>query len=89
MKPPLKLDEQPIAYESRALRFMRRRTEDIELDRQLARIAIEVGADLPEAPSAPRAAHRLDENERLRGIPVVGVKGGLGGAITGTRPGAH
>lgn len=28
-----------------------------------------------------------NEARQLRGLPVVGVKGGLGGAIKGTRPG--
>lgn len=76
----------PIPYESRTLRVLRQRHENIRRDRKLAEIALEIGTDLPPAPSTERATLVGDEAQ-LRGIPVVGVKGGHGGAIRGSRPG--
>lgn len=76
-----------IAYEDRVLLWARRRHEAVIQDRRIAAIALEVGADLPEAPAAPTATIPGD-GYRLRGIPVVGVHGGIGGAIVGTRPGS-
>lgn len=85
MTRPARLDEQPIAAEGRTLRTIRRHREHIELDRQLARIAIETNTDLPTPPSVTRATLPGDKR-RLRGIPVVGARG-VGGAIPGSRPG--
>lgn len=56
------------------------------MERLKARILLEVGADLPESSSI--RAYAPGDPRRLRGVPVVGVPGGMGGAIPGTRPGA-
>lgn len=39
------------------------------------------------AQGQPIGRHTPGDAARLRGIPVVGVDGGYGGAIKGTRPG--
>jgi hypothetical protein len=55
---------------------------DVEFERQQARIALEVGDDI-----TPRVGTVLPGDPALlRGIPMVGVAGGFGGAIVGTRP---
>lgn len=51
-------------------------------EQQQAKIALEVGDDV----TPITAAHLPGDPRQLRGIPVVGVHGGLGGAIAGTRP---
>lgn len=49
----------------------------------VARIALETGNSLP----TPTTTTSLPgDTAALRGIPVVGVRGGRGGAIPGTRP---
>lgn len=56
-----------------------------EHERAVARAVAESGEPLPAHPN-----HVLPgDHRRLRGIPVVGVKGGLGGAIPGSRPGQN
>lgn len=79
------VNEAPIAYENRLVMWARRHEEARIMDAQIVEIALEVGAALPPAPSAPSATIPGDA-WRLRGIPVVGVKGGVGGAIPGTKP---
>ena len=59
-------------------------------EHQLARIAAEYNSD--EDPALAQACNHiatygLGDAAQLRGIPAVGVKGGWGGAIRGTRPG--
>lgn len=58
-----------------------------ELDQQqaktMARIALETGATVT---IHTRSSHVPGDPALLRGIPVVGVPGGFGGAIPGTRP---
>lgn len=80
----IRLDDQPIPYDSRLLKWKRRWHQDIALDQQNARIARETNADLPASPTAPTATLPGDER-RLRGIPAIGR--GVAGAINGTRPG--
>ncbi len=54
----------------------------LEFERQLIEIAIDVNADVQ-----PLIDMRLAGDPfLLRGIPTVGVRGGLGGAIRGTSP---
>lgn len=65
-----------------ASRFRQREIET-ELARKVARIVLEVGA---EAPKPATGSLPLDP-WRLRGVPVVGRRGAIGGAIRGTRPG--
>lgn len=57
--------------------------ENIRLSRKLARIMLETGASLPVRANGKRAA---GDPAALRGLPAVGVRGGYGGAIAGTRP---
>jgi hypothetical protein len=54
----------------------------VDLERQVHRIAIETSTDVPAHPKAQLPG----DPWRLRGIPVVGVHGGIGGAMLGTRP---
>ena len=51
-----------------------------KIQRQLA---AQLYTDTPQKTTPARAA---GDPFALRGIPVVGVKGGIGGAIPGTRP---
>ncbi|HVM68870.1 MAG TPA: hypothetical protein VM204_03430 [Gaiellaceae bacterium] len=53
--------------------------------KKLARILLETGSPLPV--SASKSSLPGDARA-LRGLPAVGVRGGLGGAIAGTRPGS-
>lgn len=58
--------------------------QHVDQARKLARILLETGERLPVSADARRAA---GDPHALRGIPAVGIKGGIGGAIAGTRPG--
>lgn len=64
--------------------WLDRKRSDAEHQRKVAKVLLDVGADMPESTSTASAP---GDNRRLRGVPVVGVKGGMGGAIAGTRPG--
>jgi hypothetical protein len=69
---------------SRLLPRFDRFAQEAEDAKKLARILLETGEPLPVRVSKsalPGDAHAL------RGLPAVGVRGGLGGAIAGTRPG--
>ena len=52
------------------------------MTQQLAEIVLETGGDLPVNPRALPG-----DPQRLRGIPAIGGRGSVGGAIAGTRPG--
>ncbi|HEX6944952.1 MAG TPA: hypothetical protein VIR59_13410 [Gaiellaceae bacterium] len=67
-----------------ASRFRQREIE-AEMLRKVAAIVLEVGAEAP-APRPLTSQLPLDP-WRLRGVPVVGRRGAIGGAIRGTRPG--
>jgi hypothetical protein len=54
-------------------------------EQQLA--AIIVNTDIDKPASTGIQVYGLGDAAQLRGIPAVGVKGGHGGAIRGTRPG--
>jgi hypothetical protein len=60
--------------------WLARRRSAVELERQVAKIAVEVGADVPEQTPATAAG----DPRRLRGIPAIGC--GVGGAVAGTQP---
>lgn len=63
--------------------WLRRRTINAEAERQIAKIIMETGGQTPTHPNS----HVLPGDPwKLRGIPVVGVHGGIGGAIPGTKP---
>lgn len=73
------MDTSPIGSDRLNL-WLRRRREAVDLERQLVRIAEEVGADLPAVTSATAAG----DPRRLRGIPAIGY--GTSGAIAGSQP---
>lgn len=60
--------------------WLRRRAADTELTRQVARIVLEAGEDMP----TPTSATAAGDPRRLRGIPAIGY--GVGGALAGTQP---
>ncbi len=60
------------------------RALEAEQARLLARLALEHRWDITDEPEAP--AHAPGDARALRGIPVVGVRGGAGGAVSGSRP---
>jgi hypothetical protein len=64
--------------------WLARKIEFDRMERLKARVLLEVGADLPEASPGMNTP---GDARQLRGIPVVGVSGGMGGAMAGTRPG--
>lgn len=66
----------------RALPRFRRRQEEAESRRKIARILLETGEPLPQRAAAGATAP--GDVLRLRGIPAVGR--GVGGAIPGTDP---
>jgi hypothetical protein len=66
---------------------LRHHEENVRNAKLLARLALETGS-VPMHPNDPRGALPGDP-AALRGLPVVGVRGGYGGAIRGTRPGAN
>lgn len=53
------------------------------------RAARTVPADRPTGSSTVADPRLAGDSWRLRGIPVVGVKGGVGGASPGTKPGTN
>lgn len=63
----------------------KRHRERVHSARLRVRLARELGSVEPHA-NDPRGALPWDP-ARLRGLPAIGVRGGLGGAIPGTRPG--
>lgn len=70
---------------SRLLPRFDRRQQEAEDARKLARILLETGAALPTPATSSSSA--AGDPHKLRGLPAVGVRGGLGGAIAGTKPG--
>lgn len=62
--------------------WARRRELDAQAEQAVAKAVREANADAPPHPNRALPG----DPWRLRGIPVVGVRGGLGGAIMGTRP---
>jgi hypothetical protein len=61
------------------------RLED-QLLKQLTEIARETGNDLTLLTEKKFRASKSGDPRTLRGIPVVGVPGGMGGVIPGTNP---
>lgn len=62
--------------------WLRRRQLDTLAEQAIARAVRDAGAEAPPHPNR----HLPGDAAKLRGIPVVGVRGGLGGHIRGTRP---
>lgn len=75
----------PAALVSRLLPRFDRERQDAEDAQKLKKILIETGEPLPSPSTSSRAP---GDPHALRGLPAVGVRGGLGGAIAGTRPGS-
>jgi hypothetical protein len=71
-----------IGYEGHLLRSVRRQAENAALARQVARICLEANEPLPVAASATLAGDPV----KLRGLPAVGGRGSVGGAVKGTLP---
>lgn len=61
---------------------MKHRQQEIDSERAQARIALEVGEPIEQRPGMVLPG----DPGLLRGIPIVGVHGGFGGAIAGSRP---
>lgn len=59
--------------------WLRRQQEAAELERQVARIALEAGGELQHG-----AATAAGDPRRLRGIPAIGY--GVSGALAGSQP---
>jgi hypothetical protein len=64
------------------MKWMNKRTLEVEQERKLARIAMETGASVEYVGTHATAA---GDYRKLRGIPAIGR--GVSGAIQGTRPG--
>jgi len=62
--------------------WMKHARENQLMEEQLAEITIETGGDLPVNPKATLG----DDARKLRGIPVTGVPGGMGGTMADTDP---
>lgn len=76
--------DSPLGESGRLATRFRRHLEEAALQRKLARIAAESSESLP---AARGARTQREEAALLRGIPVVGVPGGAGGAVADSRPG--
>lgn len=79
---------QPIHLEKELTRsLLGRYLADGAMVMQQARVLGRSAIATPTAEVRQPAHTKPGDRAQLRGIPVVGVKGGLGGAIKGTRPG--
>lgn len=71
--------------EHRLLPRFRRAVRDAAAAKAVAPVLLELGETLP---ATAVGAHAVPGDPfALRGLPVVGVRGGVGGAIADTRPG--
>lgn len=63
--------------------WLRQRTLNAAAELQVAKVVFESGGQAPEHPNS-----RVLPGDPwlLRGIPVVGVRGGVGGAVPGSLP---
>ena len=88
---PRGLNQQPIAAEDSHTIWARRRAEAQVMDKKLIEIALEVGADIPthEQIRQATAATAAGDPWKLRGLPAIGGRGSVGGAIRGTKPGSN
>lgn len=74
--------DDPPAGDHRLSLWHKHAQENQRMEEELARIVLETGEDLPVNPKATLG----DDARRLRGVPVTGVPGGLGGTMTDTDP---
>jgi hypothetical protein len=79
---PRPLIEVPIAADGRLLRGVR----NAELDARNAKLLLEMAREAPTPLERPRPGSLPGDPQALRGLPAVGGRGSLGGAIRGTRP---
>jgi hypothetical protein len=77
------VDTTPIG-DSRLNLTMRRHALEVEQAKALAEVLLETGAHLDDLRPNPRAL--ANDAQRLRGIPAVGGRGSVGGAMRGTIP---
>jgi hypothetical protein len=71
-----------IEYAGHLSLAVKRQRENAALARQVAAIALEANEPLPTAPAATKAGDPL----KLRGLPAVGGRGSVGGAVRGSLP---
>lgn len=74
--------DDPPPGDHRLLLFFKHAAQVQFQEQELARIVLETGEDLPVNPKATLG----DDARKLRGIPVTGVPGGMGGTMTDTDP---
>jgi hypothetical protein len=67
-------------------RFLQIQALENQLLKQLTELARETGNDLTLLTEKKYRASKSGDPRTLRGIPVVGVAGGMGGVIPGTNP---
>lgn len=64
---------------------LRHHAENVRNAKMLAQLALEAGPDVE-----MRATAKLPGDvDALRGVPLVGVRNGRGGALRGSRPGSN
>ena len=82
------MDTTAIPYDSRIVRQLKARIERAHNEQISRQIAADTGADIDsDGEPAKHYGSPAGDEAKLRGIPVVGNRGGLGGAIRGSRPG--
>jgi hypothetical protein len=64
---------------------LRHHEENVKNAQLLAKLALEAGEGVPMHRNDPRGSLPGDP-AALRGLPCIGVRGGFGGAIRGSRP---
>ena len=67
------------------LKWLARKREAEYREQRMVEIALQTNQNVPDLRSDPFAAP--NDPFRLRGIPAIGGRGSVGGAIAGTRPG--
>jgi len=67
------------------VKWLARRREAEYQEQRLVEIALETNMNVPDLRADPFAAP--NDPFRLRGIPAIGGRGSVGGAIRGSRPG--
>jgi hypothetical protein len=79
---PRPLIEQAIPSDGRLLRAVR----NAEFDARNAKLLLEMARESPMPLERPKPGSQPRDPQALRGLPAVGGRGSIGGAIRGTRP---
>jgi hypothetical protein len=79
---PRLLIELPIVADGRLLRAVR----NAELDARNAKLLLAMARESPRPLERPKPGSLPRDPQALRGLPAVGGRGSIGGAIRGTRP---